>query len=73
MNQYELLLTDSAITINRVAQVLKENGITIHIRDNVNSARLAGFGSTQNDVELHVAASDIIRAQSIVKSLFAED
>ena len=73
MNKYTRLITDSAITINRVTQVLEANSINFQIRDNVNSARLAGFGSAQNDVELHVAESDLEKAQAIVKSLFAED
>ena len=36
------------------------------MRDNVESARLAGFGAQQNDVELFVRSENVDKAQSII-------
>ena len=63
MNQAIKLLSDSAIVITRVAQILAENNITYRIKDNVESARLAGFGISQNAVDLFIQEEDLIKAE----------
>ena len=67
MNNHVKILTDSAIIINRIAQLLDEEDIPSMIKDNVESGRLAGFGTSSNDVELYVFQSDIDRAEMIIK------
>jgi len=68
MNERVKILTDSAIVINRIVQLLDEEKIPSVVRDNVESARLAGFGTSSNDVELYVSKSDTNRAEMIIKS-----
>ncbi|WP_083879654.1 putative signal transducing protein [Cesiribacter andamanensis] len=62
------ILTDSAVVINRIAQLLDEEKIPRIIRDNVESARLAGFGTSSNNVELYVNKSDVERAEMIIRT-----
>ena len=69
MKEQVRILTDSAIVVNRIVQLLDEESIPSLVRDNVESARLAGFGTSPNDVELFVHPSDASRAESIIKSL----
>lgn len=73
MKEHVKILTGSSIIINRIAELLEQNNIPILIRDNVESARLAGFGAPQNDVELYVFQSDFSRAQSIIEAFNKEE
>lgn len=59
-------MTNSSIIIHRVASILEENGLSTLIKDNTESARLAGFGTPQNNVDLYVKESDLERAQEII-------
>ena len=70
MNERVKILTDSAIVITRIVQLLDEEKIPSIVRDNVESARLAGFGTSSNNVELYVYRSDLDRAESIIKTFF---
>ena len=66
MNDYIKIITGSAITISRLEYLLNANNIETRVRDNVESARLAGFGAQQNDVELFVRRENVDKAQSII-------
>ena len=70
MNERVKILTESAIVISRVVQLLGEENISSIVKDNVESARLAGFGTSLNDVELYVYRSDFDRAELIIRSFF---
>lgn len=72
MNDYIKILTDSSIVITRVVQLLNEENIPSIVKDNVESARLAGFGTFTNDVELYVYKSDVNRAERIITSFMEE-
>lgn len=72
MDEYVKIWTDSAIVVNRMMQVLKEEGIPSMIRDHVESARLAGFGVSPYEVELHVLKRDTMQAKKIVSSFFED-
>jgi len=72
MSNHVRLLTSSAITINRIVALLEEQGIPSVIRNNVESARLAGFGSAQNDVDLLVEESDFMQAKEIVEEFYKD-
>ena len=61
--------TGSAILINRIAQILDENKIPSLIQDNVESARLAGFGISPNEVHLYSYKSDVEKAEEIIQSI----
>jgi hypothetical protein len=69
MKEHVRILTDSAILINRIAQILNENKITSLVKDDVESARLAGFGIPLNEVQLYVYESDEDEANRIIKSI----
>ena len=66
MNQYVKAYTGSMITVNRLAQLLEQENIVVLIKDRKESARLAGFGSTGDDVELHIFESDVDKARPIL-------
>ena len=68
MEDYVRILTDTSIIVNRIASFLEENNISIRIRDNVESARLAGFGVPQNDVELYVHKDDYENAHQLIEN-----
>lgn len=68
MNEHVKILTDSAIVINRIAQILDEEEIPSLIKDNVESARLAGFGTSANNVELYVYKWDLGKAKEVIKT-----
>jgi hypothetical protein len=66
MNNYIKAYTGSAITVNRLADLLQKENITLIIKDRKESARLAGFGSTGDDVELHILESEADKARPII-------
>ncbi|WP_438962802.1 putative signal transducing protein [Nonlabens sp.] len=67
MSKHIKLITDSSITITRAADVLKQQGIACIIKNHVESGRLAGFGTSHNDVDLWIEENDLEKAQSILK------
>ena len=73
MDKHIKILTSSSIIINRIAFLLDQRNIGTLIKDNVESARLAGFGTTQNDVELFVHNSDFESAQKIIEEFNQEN
>lgn len=73
MDKHVKILTNSSIIINRIAFLLDQKNIATLIKDNVESARLAGFGTTQNDVELYVYNSDFESAQKIIEEFNKEN
>lgn len=72
MGEHVKLLTSSSININQVAALLEHINIPSLIKDNVESARVAGFGISQNSVDLYVNRTDLERAQKIVSELNEE-
>lgn len=66
------LVTDNAIFINRIADLLEQEGIPNLIRNKEESARLAGFGMPANSVELLVNKEDESRALKIVEQFKKE-
>lgn len=69
MKEHIRILTDNSIFINRVSHILDENKIPSLIKDNAESARLAGFGTSSNEVELYVYQSDVEESKRIIKSI----
>ncbi|MGB3848957.1 MAG: DUF2007 domain-containing protein [Tunicatimonas sp.] len=72
MNEHLKILTDSSIIINRIAYLLDQNNIPSITKDNVESARLAGFGISPNEVALYVYRSDYERATKIIEAFRKE-
>ena len=73
MNKHIKIFTSSSIIVNRIASILNQNNIQTLIKDNVESARLAGFGISSNDVELYVDNSDLESAQKIINKFKKEN
>lgn len=67
------ILTDSAIVVNRIAQLLDLEGIPSIVKDNIESARLGGFGTLPNDVELYVFKKNVKKAEMIINSFIIEN
>ena len=73
MNEHIKIFTESAIVVNRVVQLLEENQIHSLTKNNVESARVAGFGTSYFDVELYVYQADAERAKKIIKSFLEKE
>jgi len=67
MNEHQRLLSSNAMTVQRISAILEQKGIPSMIKDNIESGRLAGFGTSQNDVELYVNTADLERAKAIIE------
>lgn len=61
------VFTGSFITVNRIADLLQKDSIKVLIRNNEESARLAGFGSTGDNVELFIDKKDVPNAKKILQ------
>jgi hypothetical protein len=72
MNEHIKVLTNSSIVINRIVQLLEENNIQSLVKDNVESSKLAGFGTSYFDVDLYVEKANVERAQEIIKATLEE-
>jgi len=70
--QYTKVFTDTAILVKRLHFLLNEAGISCRLSDNVESARLGGFGIPINSVALFVLNDEIHTAQPIIDSFREE-
>ena len=61
------ILSGSSVHLHRMADLLLENNIPSFIKDNVESARVAGFGIPENSIDLYVNESDVVRAKKIIE------
>ena len=71
-NRHIKLYTGSFIEIQRLQLDLNDAEIPFFVKDNNESAKLAGFGSLNDSVELHVFDADLERATSILSTLKSE-
>ncbi|GEM_PF-3339355 len=67
MSNLKKILTDSAINIDHMADLLNDQDIPSMIKNNNQSASLAGFGSVSNNVDLFVNEGDAENALKIIK------
>ena len=61
------LFSGSSIIVRGLQNLLDEKNISYLIKDNFESARLAGFGEQMNSVEVHILSTDEEKALSIVE------
>lgn len=73
MKEQVKIHTDSAIVIDRIAHILKDADIHSLVKDNIESARLAGFGSSYSGVELYVDKSDLVIAEKLIKTFLQNE
>lgn len=71
MSQHIKVFTGSSITVNRLADLLEKADIPTMIKDEVESGRLAGFGTPTNSVELYINATDVEKARAIYEQFNA--
>ena len=73
MNEHVKVFSNSAIVIDRMVQLLEDEKIPSLVKDNIESARVAGFGASYYDVELYVYKPDVERVVAIIESFFEKD
>jgi len=72
-SQYSKLYSGSFIVVQLITQNLEKEGITAIVKDETESARLAGFGTPAYGFqELYVHSSEKQKAEAIIKSTLAE-
>ena len=72
-SNYSKLFSGSFIIAQRIVQNLKEQSISPIVKDETESARLAGFGISNYGIqELYVHASEKVKAETIVAKTLAE-
>ena len=72
MESYIRVFTGSGILSNRLVALLKESDSRFIVKDEKESARLAGFGTTGDSVEVYVLNSDLEAAKSIIENFKKE-
>lgn len=69
-SDYIKIFTGSFITVQRIVSDLEKTSISPVVKDQAESARLAGFGATiQGQQELYVHKDELDRAVEIVESI----
>lgn len=72
MKELVKIFTGHSLTVKHLASLLDQAEIPYLIKDREESARLAGFGSLPNSVELHVYGADVERAMKVVEEFEKE-
>jgi hypothetical protein len=62
------IFSGTSIIVRGLQNILDNNEIGYYIKDHVESARLAGFGAQQNDIDLYVLENDFSKAKPIVEN-----
>ena len=70
--QYLKIYTSSLIIINSIRNLLEENNISSLVKNHPESARLAGFGSSMDSVELYILTKDLEKSQPILNAFKKE-
>jgi len=66
--QYVHLFSGSEIEVIPLKEILEDANIPVLVKNEWESARLAGFGlGTIDNVHLHVKSTDFLQAQNILK------
>ena len=72
-SQYSKVYSGSFIVVQLITQNLEKEGITAIVKDETESARLAGFGTpTYGYQELYVHASEKSKAEAVIATTLAE-
>ncbi len=66
MSSYKKVFTGSSITVKLLSDLLNRQGIANIIKDHKESARLAGFGSYSENVELLVPKASLGQASDVI-------
>ena len=72
MTDYIKIFTGTSIFVNRLSYLLDQVQIPSLVKDDKESGRLAGFGTTGDAVELFIYNSDIEKATPILENFKKE-
>lgn len=72
MMPHHQIFSGSLISVNRLAFLLEQKNIAVLVKDFPDSARLAGFGSPAQSVELYVNSSDLEEAKLVLADFLAQ-
>lgn len=72
MKEHIHIFTGTSILVNRLAFLLDEASIPSIIKNEVESGRLAGFGTTGGAVELYIFNTDKDKANLIIENFKKE-
>ena len=72
MKEHIQVFTGTSILTNRLAFLLDEENIPTLVKDQKESGRLAGFGTSQSSSELYIYSSDFKAATSIIENFKKE-
>lgn len=73
-SDYTKIYTGNTFITQRIVSKLQEMGIVPVVKDESESARLAGFAANiDGDREIHVNRDEVDKASALVKRLLAED
>ncbi len=72
MKTYLKAYIGSTILVSRLANLLHNKNILSIIKNDKESGRLAGFGTTGDVVELHILNTDIEASKEIIESFKKE-
>jgi hypothetical protein len=70
--EYLKIYTSSLIIINSIRNLKHENNIISLVKNHPESARLAGFGSSMDSVELYIFTKDLEKSQPILNAFKKE-
>ena len=70
--EYLKIYTSSLIIINSIRNLLAENNIASIVKNHPESARLAGFGSSMDSVELYILKKDLEKSEPILNAFKKE-
>lgn len=62
------IFSGTSIIVRGLQNILDDNKIECYVKNNVESARLSGFGTQQNDVHLFVFKTDLDEALSLANN-----
>ncbi len=66
MSEYTKMLNADIVLINRLVFLLEEENIQTMVKNNVESAKIAGFGTSSNDIDLYIKTADFEKAEKII-------
>ena len=66
------IFSETPIIINRLQALLEDVHIGSFVKNNIESARLAGFGTLSDTIDLFILSSDIEKASSVVNAFKKE-
>ena len=69
---YVKIFSKSPIIINRLRSLLDQQHINSLVKNQIESARLAGFGILNDTIDLYIRKSDLQKAMRIVQDFSKE-